>query len=164
MAGAGAVAAVATPLVQGVTDPIGRITVSGTGEFVEVCDLVAIPEDGSPVQVAVVIDEPRDGWNRMPTSEVGSVWLARRVTTGSPGPEIWAWSTICPHLGCGIDWESSSKRFVCPCHDSYFSSDGRVDSGPSPRQMDRLQVRTAGGKVQVQFEKFVMGIGEQKPG
>jgi Rieske Fe-S protein len=93
----------------------------------------------------------------MPPSQIGSVWLERQ------GEEVLAFSTICPHLGCGIDWESGKKRYVCPCHDSYFAPDGSVLTGPSPRGMDRLEARIVEGQVEVKFEKFVLGTAEKTP-
>lgn len=42
-----------------------------------------------------------------------------------------ACSAICPHKGCPVEYEHSSKEFVCPCHDSRFSLDGKVLKGPA---------------------------------
>ena len=154
--GGSAALAVGTPVLRALMTPVGRVTVTGTGEFVQVCTLEAVPEDGAPVQASVVIQSPIDGWNRMPPSEVGSVWLMKK------DKKIVAFSTICPHLGCGIDYEGSAERFVCRCHDSYFSIDGSTQSGPSPRGMDSLETRIVDGMVEIKFEKFAMGVPEKR--
>lgn len=155
--GGGASLAVMGPALRATWDSVDKQTVTGTGAFVPVTELATLPEDGSPVSFPVVVEAPRDGWNRMPPTQVGSVWLFLR------GSEVWALSTICPHLGCGIDWESGAKRYVCPCHDSYFDRDGTALTGPSPRGMDRLETRIVGQTVEVKFEKFAMGTPEQRP-
>jgi Rieske Fe-S protein len=74
-----------------------------------------------------------------------------------------AFSTICPHLGCGIDWVESKNSFGCPCHESFFSLDGKVSSGPAPRPMDSLETRVVDGVIEVKFEKFKIGTAEKAP-
>jgi len=63
-------------------------------------------------------------------------------------------SAICPHEGCEVAWEQQSKRFSCPCHESYFSADGARLTGPARRGLDQLPTRVQEGKLQVQFQSF----------
>src|SRR5690348_10593350 len=37
--------------------------------------------------------------------------------------------TICTHKGCDVDL--SGDKFVCPCHGSEFTLDGKVTTGPA---------------------------------
>jgi Rieske Fe-S protein len=73
------------------------------------------------------------------------------------GGRLRALSTVCPHLGCGIDWNAGQARFECPCHGSKFDAAGRRVAGPSPRDMDELETRVAGGDVQVLYRRFRTG-------
>ncbi|MBI3863015.1 MAG: ubiquinol-cytochrome c reductase iron-sulfur subunit [Planctomycetia bacterium] len=41
-----------------------------------------------------------------------------------------ALSSICPHLGCKVHWESQNKRFFCPCHNGAFDAEGIATAGP----------------------------------
>lgn len=154
--GGGAAAAVGVPAVVAVVAPVTRDTVSGGGE-VDVMAADAVPDDGAPVSVPVVIEEPKDAWNALPPTQVGAVFLRR------DGGRIRAFSTICPHLGCGIDYAADKKLFKCPCHNSYFTPDGSVSSGPSPRGMDELETKVEGGRVLVRFQKFKIGVHEKVP-
>ena len=156
--GGGAAAAVGIPALRAVVSPLGKITVSGTGQFVAVAPEQAVPEDGTPINVPVVIEEPRDAWTKMPPTTVGAVFLRRE------GDKVVAYSTVCPHLGCGIDYADDKKAFACPCHESSFDLDGQVAAGPSPRAMDSLETRIRGGKVEVKFEKFKLGTADKVPG
>lgn len=154
--GAGAAGETVTPFIFGAIGLLEPVTVQGVGSFVYVCSIDAIPVDGQPVQVPVVIERLIDAWSRMPSIEVGRIWLKR------DGERVIAWSATCPHLGCGIDWEEASEKFVCRCHDSYFDADGSVNTGPSPRAMDELEVRLVGREVEVKFKRFVIGAVEKK--
>ena len=149
--GGGAAAAVGLPVLRAVVSPIGTVTVTGTGQFVPVALEEAVPSDGTPINVPVVVDAPQDAWTRMPPTTVGAVFLRRE------GEAIIAFSTVCPHLGCGIDYASEKKSFACPCHESSFDLDGGVAAGPSPRSMDRLETRIQDGQIEVKFEKFKLG-------
>jgi Rieske Fe-S protein len=61
--------------------------------------------------------------------------------------DIVALSPSCPHLGCGVSYRSEQGGFFCPCHDSAFSIDGEVLSGPSPRALDRFEVKVEGDRL-----------------
>jgi Rieske Fe-S protein len=148
---------VAAPAIRMLIDPVDRVTVTGSGQFIPVADLAAIPGDGTPISVQVVVEAPRDAWTLLPPTTVGSVFLSKH------GDRIRALSTICPHLGCGIDYARDDGRFACPCHESFFSLDGRVASGPAPRAMDELETRVEGGKVLVLLRKFEIGKSEKVP-
>lgn len=50
-------------------------------------------------------------------------------------------SAICTHLGCVL--EKSENGFNCPCHGSFFDSDGKVLSGPAPRSLAWYRVSIA---------------------
>ncbi len=47
----------------------------------------------------------------------------------------------CPHLGCRVPFCDSSGRFECPCHGSVFDLAGEYIKGPSPRGMDRFDMK-----------------------
>jgi menaquinol-cytochrome c reductase iron-sulfur subunit len=155
--GTGAAAAVGAPAIRMLIDPIDRTTVSGAGTFVVVASLDAVPKDGTPLNVPVVIEAPRDAWTELPPTKVGAVYLRQE------GDHIRALSTICPHLGCGVDFLQAENRFGCPCHESFFELDGKVTSGPSPRALDELETRIVDGKIEVKFEKFKIGTSEKAP-
>jgi len=41
-------------------------------------------------------------------------------------------SSICPHLGCLLQWNPMEKQWDCPCHGSCFDSKGmNIGGGPS---------------------------------
>ena len=67
---------------------------------------------------------------------------------------IKAVSAICTHLGCIL--ERSMEGFECPCHGSCYSIEGKVVSGPAPRNLTWYGIsRGAGGKIEINLGKSV---------
>ena len=44
-------------------------------------------------------------------------------------------SRKCPHLGCTVEFYQNKNEFICPCHGSHFSSEGKYTSGPAKRDL-----------------------------
>jgi Rieske Fe-S protein len=41
-----------------------------------------------------------------------------------------ALSSVCPHLGCRVQWEPHNNRYFCPCHSGVFDPSGKATGGP----------------------------------
>lgn len=82
-----------------------------------------------------------------------SVWVIKHSSS-----RVTAFSPICPHLGCHYDWHPTQNEFICPCHGSVYSIDGKVLGGPSPRSLDTLPTKSEGGELFVEWETFKVGI------
>jgi Rieske Fe-S protein len=95
-----------------------------------------------------------------PVADVGSVGVGRGIRFDDPatGRPAWllrsgsrqydAFSAVCTHAGCTVDYDSSSKQFVCPCHGgTYSASDGHVLGGPPPSPLTRIEVALSGTRV-----------------
>jgi quinol---cytochrome c reductase iron-sulfur subunit, bacillus type len=83
-----------------------------------------------------------DGWRVI--SEKSTAWVVKRAdkTVTAFGPQ-------CTHLGCAYHWEEGKNEFLCPCHSSVFSVEGKVVSGPAPRPLDRYEVKVEGNHLMV---------------
>ena len=56
-------------------------------------------------------------------------------TTGHYG----AFSAICTHRGCQVEYAAGQDEFVCPCHGAAFSaSTGGVLQGPAHRPLPAI--------------------------
>jgi cytochrome b6-f complex iron-sulfur subunit len=60
---------------------------------------------------------------------------------------IRAFSLICTHLGCTVQWEDGPKEFYCPCHDGRFDQFGEVLAGPPPLPLEQIAVALDGDRV-----------------
>jgi Rieske Fe-S protein len=113
---------------------------------------------GKPLRVTAV-GTREDAWLRLDRVTLGSLWLVRAVEDGP----IRAFSTVCPHLGCGVDFDEAAGKFNCPCHTSAFDLDGRCLSGPSPRGLDELEAHVEGREVLVRYQRFRVGTAKREP-
>jgi menaquinol-cytochrome c reductase iron-sulfur subunit len=96
---------------------------------------------GEPVELT--FQESRlDGW-RLQT-EKKTAWVVK-----TPSNKIVAFGPQCTHLGCAYHWEPGSSQFVCPCHTSVFSIDGKVVAGPAPRPLDQYQTKIENGRLRI---------------
>ena len=136
---------------MGVSRSLGQARGRAGDGFIKVTTLDAIPTDGSPAKFAVVADKV-DAWNRFTNVSIGAVYL--RLVDGVPK----ALHTICPHLGCFVDYRQGKNDFFCPCHNSNFKLDGSLAKGVSPRAMDVLQIDVRNKtEVWVKFQNFQPG-------
>ena len=107
-------------------------------DWVEAADLshltLKVPEE------AVFRKTRVDGWKV--TSEKSTAWMIKMSDS-----EVVAFAPQCTHLGCAYHWVEQKQEFLCPCHTSTFSMDGRVLTGPAPRPLDRYDVKISGNKV-----------------
>jgi Rieske Fe-S protein len=70
---------------------------------------------------------------------------------------LFALSQTCPHLGCRVPFCESSGQFNCPCHGSVFDSAGEWLAGPSPRGLDRYDLRDEGGSLVLDLARKIEG-------
>lgn len=60
---------------------------------------------------------------------------------------IRAFSLICTHLGCTVQWQEGKKEFYCPCHDGRFDEFGEVIAGPPPVPLENYTVQVNNDRV-----------------
>lgn len=99
---------------------------------------------GTPQEV-IYTRKRIDGWHKV--TDKASTWLVR-----TDDHTVIAYNPACTHLGCPYHWDAPTNHFVCPCHDSVFSIDGKVLSGPAPRPLDRYVAKVADGKILIGSE------------
>jgi Rieske Fe-S protein len=151
--GAGLATIVVAPALRATIWPItsdAGVT-SGGDEFVVVGKREAFGAE--PVRVDIYADRV-DAWNRNKNVKIGSAWVVER------DGQLHAFSTVCPHLGCAVDYNAEDQKFECPCHDSAFGLDGSHQAGPSPRPLDQLEVESQhdGKLIAIRYERFKQGV------
>jgi cytochrome b6-f complex iron-sulfur subunit len=67
----------------------------------------------------------------------------------TPDGELQAFSAICTHLDCTVQYKGDTSQIWCACHNGYYDLAGNVVSGPPPRPLERLVVNQRGEDVVV---------------
>jgi len=104
----------------------------------EVADLSQLTI-GKPQEI-IYVRKRVDGWHKV--TEKASTWLVR-----TDEHSVVAFNPACTHLACAYHWDAPAHRFICPCHASAFSIDGKVLAGPAPRPLDRYVAKVQEGKI-----------------
>ena len=127
-----------------------RISPAGSGNWIDIASISELKGDAPLLRK--IFTERITGWAT--TQEQHQVYI-------SPFGNNQVLSAVCPHEGCEVAWDVNSKRFSCPCHESYFAADGSRLTGPTRRGLDPLPSRIQDGKLQVQFQSFENNSTEQ---
>ncbi len=61
-----------------------------------------------------------------------------------------AFSAVCTHAGCPVQYDPSTVEFVCPCHGGvYDAHNGQVLQGPPPSPLPTIAVHVVDGQIRV---------------
>lgn len=146
----------AVPLLRAIFYPIGRKVVASGDAPIDAGAAAAVEAGAPPLRVELVADELRDAWGRANSTRLGAAWLTR-AEDGS----ITAFSGICPHLGCSINFDQGRGEFLCPCHNSAFSAAGKKLHGPAKRGLDPLPVKVEKGRVLITWKRYKTDVAER---
>jgi cytochrome b6-f complex iron-sulfur subunit len=88
-----------------------------------------------------------------------SVGAARFVRHGA-GPllvvrasddQVQAFSAICTHLRCVLEWDAETRTIRCPCHAGRFDRRGNVLSGPPTRPLRQYPAEVRADEIVVRL-------------
>jgi len=75
--------------------------------------------------------------------------LGRKAILINNKGKIEAFSKICTHLGCEVEWQPEKRVFFCPCHKGYYDANGKNIAGPPPRPLSTYKVTVKDGNIYV---------------
>jgi cytochrome b6-f complex iron-sulfur subunit len=58
-----------------------------------------------------------------------------------------AFSAVCTHLNCTVQYQESGRQIWCACHNGLYDMNGRVISGPPPKPLEEYAVHVRGEEV-----------------
>lgn len=65
------------------------------------------------------------------------------------GGEIRAFSAVCTHLACTVQYRKDLQQIWCACHDGHYDLQGVPVAGPPPRPLERYDVAIKGDEIWV---------------
>jgi cytochrome b6-f complex iron-sulfur subunit len=63
--------------------------------------------------------------------------------------DLRAFSAICTHLNCTVQYREDLKHIWCACHNGHYDLNGKNVAGPPPRPLEAYSVKVAGDNVVV---------------
>ena len=63
--------------------------------------------------------------------------------------EFKAFSAVCTHLECIVQYKEDTKQIWCACHNGQYNLSGQNIGGPPPRPLEEFKVNTRGDDVVV---------------
>jgi Rieske Fe-S protein len=85
-----------------------------------------------------------------PVGTVRTVLVDERpVFVHRTADEVRAFSALCTHLQCVVQYSPDRGQFECPCHGGVYAMDGTNVAGPPPRPLEELTVMVTDGIVLV---------------
>lgn len=67
----------------------------------------------------------------------------------TPGGELRAFTAICTHLACIVQYRPDLSHIWCACHNGHYNLNGVNIAGPPPRPLERYQVNVRGEQIVV---------------
>jgi thiosulfate dehydrogenase [quinone] large subunit len=99
------------------------------------------PEAGKAI--ATLAEVPVGG-NKTFTAADGSPAILFRTKAG-----VFAYSRICTHQGCSVNYDAQSNTLLCPCHGAQYDQDknGAVLNGPATTPIASIKVAIKGQNI-----------------
>jgi Rieske Fe-S protein len=67
----------------------------------------------------------------------------------TPAGELKAFSAVCTHLNCTVQYRPDLSHIWCACHNGHFDLNGQNIAGPPPRPLDALAANVRGSQIVV---------------
>jgi Rieske Fe-S protein len=67
----------------------------------------------------------------------------------TPSGDLKAFSAVCTHLECIVQYSADKKQIWCACHNGQYNLNGQNIGGPPPRPLEEYAVNTHGDEIVV---------------
>ena len=71
------------------------------------------------------------------------------ILVRTPTGELKAFSAMCTHLNCTVQYRADLSHIWCACHNGHFDLNGQNIAGPPPRPLDAFVVNARGNQIVV---------------
>jgi len=71
------------------------------------------------------------------------------ILVRTPAGELRAFSAVCTHLNCTVQYRPDLSHIWCACHNGHFDLNGQNIAGPPPRPLESFAVNVRGSQIVV---------------
>lgn len=123
-------------LLKAALNPPGQVPVYVSNAFARPGEQLLANASSIPSGRALTLNDPNIG-----------PMLLIHLTNG----QFVAYSAICTHAGCTVQFNQHAQEIACPCHDAVFdpSNNAQVLAGPAPSPLRKIAIRydSASGNI-----------------
>jgi cytochrome b6-f complex iron-sulfur subunit len=123
---------------------VGALLVAVVYPIVEFLVPPELPESSQSSVVAAKVNalKPNSGLIFKFGSQAG-------ILIETPGGDIRAFSAVCTHLACIVQYRPDLQQIWCACHNGHYDLNGKNISGPPPRPLEEYTVNVRGDDIVV---------------
>jgi len=67
----------------------------------------------------------------------------------TPGGDLRAFSAVCTHLSCIVQYRPDLSQIWCACHNGHYDLNGKNIAGPPPKPLEEYVVNVRGDQIVV---------------
>jgi len=72
---------------------------------------------------------------------------APAIIVRTAGGEYRAFSAVCTHLACTVQYRPDLQQIWCACHNGHYDLNGRNVAGPPPRPLEPYDINLRGDEI-----------------
>jgi cytochrome b6-f complex iron-sulfur subunit len=69
------------------------------------------------------------------------------ILVRTPAGELRAFTAVCTHLNCTVQYRPDLSHVWCACHNGHFDLNGKNIAGPPPRPLEPFAVNARGNQI-----------------
>jgi Rieske Fe-S protein len=104
-----------------------------------------VPEQTEPTPTSVVAGPVKD--LKPNQGKVFRFGNEPAILIDTPDGKLEAFSAVCTHLQCTVQYRPDMERIFCACHGGVYDLNGRNVAGPPPRPLQEYKVTVKGDDV-----------------
>lgn len=104
------------------------------------------PPEGGDIDVSKVI-AAKAGELAKNSAKIFRFGNKPAILVNTPQGMLKAFSAVCTHLNCTVQYSQEASHILCACHNGKFDLNGKVISGPPPRPLEEYMVSVVGEDI-----------------
>lgn len=108
---------------------------------------LAPPKSGEPATASVVAGKASE--LKPNSGMIFKFGSTPGILIRTPDGELRAFSAVCTHLQCTVQYKKETSQIWCACHNGIYDLSGRNVSGPPPKPLEAYKVNLRGDEVVV---------------
>lgn len=123
----------------------GSLTVFAFSVMYPVVKYLIPPKSTEPIPTSVIAGEV--GELKPNSGKIFKFGNKPGILTNTPKGELRAFTAICTHLDCTVQYRSDLGHIWCACHNGHYNLNGINIAGPPPRPLTEFKVNTKGNQI-----------------